>query len=479
MNILMVTSEALPFSKSGGLGDVVYSLSREYVKLKEKVSIIVPYYLHVDYTKYKELKKVDSFEVKMNWRKLNVNLYSIDHEGITYFFIDNPYYFGRNTFYGFYDDGERFAFFINAVVAFIKKHSEEFDVIHLHDWQTAMLPCLLKVRYQNENFGKIKTVLTIHNPLFKGYFSESSLFDFFELPYSLFLNGSVRLDSQVSTLKAGIRYADKITTVSKTHALELMTPEGSFGLWYDITLRKDDFCGILNGMDYAEFNPNKDKMIPFNYDNKNFIEGKSKCKNELCNKYNLDPTLPLYSIVSRLSDQKGLDLMFMMADFISYIGGNFCVLGSGERYAEDYFNSLYMRNSKHMMVYIGYSDSIAHQLYAASDFFLMPSKFEPCGLGQMIAQRYGTLPLVRETGGLKDSVIPYNRDIDNRERANGFSFKEYNVCEAIKLVGESMNLYTTNQELINNLKLNAMNTNNQWKKSAEEYLELYNTILHP
>lgn len=477
-NIAMVSSECLPFSKTGGLGDVAYALSKEFVKKGNKVSIITPLYKKIDKKKLEKAKKVYSFEVKMNWRNPICNVYHLLYEDMDFYFIANDSYFSRDGgIYGFWDDGERFAFFINASAILLKKLPYKIDIAHVHDWQGAMLPCVLKTLYKDDkDLNKVRTVLTIHNPLFKGYLGRDSLYDLYNLPLSLFDDGSVRLENQVSTLKAGIKFADKITTVSPTHAEELKTVEGSKGLWYDLILRQNDFIGILNGMDQDEFNPAKDKTIYKTYTVKNFKENKLANKIEFCKEHNLDPKLPLFGVVSRLTDQKGLDLTYAMADFITHEGGNFAVLGSGERYAEDMFNGLYARNPSHTMVYIGYSDEIAHKIYAACDFFIMPSAFEPCGLGQMIAQRYGTLPIVRRTGGLKDSVICFNSETKNSDVANGFGFDDYYILEAIKCVTTALNVYNLNKDIMEQLVKNALLTDHSWNNSADEYLKLYSSI---
>jgi starch synthase len=478
MKIAMVASESLPFSKTGGLGDVVFSLSREFVKEKHEVSIILPYYEFIDYSNFPKLTLFKSLDVSINRRKPSCDVYVASYEGITYYLIANKYYFGRDNYYGFFDDGERFAFFTNAVIELLRNIDVNFDVVHVHDRQPGMIPCLLHEKYRKDpKLNDIKTVLTIHNPLFKGYFSKDSLFDFYGLDSSLYDDGSVRLDDQVSTLKAGIKFSDKITTVSPTHAYELTTPEGSMGLWYDMTLRSHDFVGILNGINYEEYDPRKDPDIAKNYDLKTFKSGKRSCKVALCKKLNLNPDLPLFSVISRLADQKGLDLLFAMADFLSYTGGNIVVLGSGEQYAEDYFKGLEHRNPRHVVAKIGFDEVFAHELYAASDFFLMPSKFEPCGIGQMIAQHYGTIPIVRLTGGLKDSVLPYNGEAEADDTfADGFAFSEYNVSEAIKVVGEAINLYIKEPDIIDRLAKNAMQVDHSWKSSAKKYIELYESI---
>ena len=473
MNIFMVASEANPFYKTGGLADVIYALSKQFVHLGHNVSVCVPYYTKIGKLELIKAEPLFSFNVKMNWRNIPCEVFTQDYDGIHYFFIKQDTYFGRTSFYSYYDDGERFAFFSNAVIELMKKLPFKIDILHVHDWQPGMIPALIKVKEKgNLLFKGIKCVLTIHNPLFKGFFSPSSLYDLYGLPYEIYEKGHVQFDNQVSTLKAAIYYCDKITTVSPTHAYELTTLEGSKGLWYEMTLRKDDFVGILNGMDYEEFNPEKDRLIYSEYNDEDAVIGKAKNKAVFCKEHGLDSKLPFFAVVSRLSDQKGLDLMFAMADFIANNGGTFAVLGSGEKYAEDYFNSLICRNPKHSYVYIGYNDEIAHKLYASSDFFIMPSAFEPCGLGQMIAQRYGSLPIVRRTGGLKDSVEPYDIDTHNDQVADGFGFDAYNVIDAIGCCSKAMMIYNDKMAL-KNMITNAMKRDNTWKKSADKYITLY------
>lgn len=478
MNIVMIASEANPIYKTGGLADVIYALSKQFVTLGHNVSVILPYYKQVGKLDLlKDASPVFKMTIKMNWRVFDSEVYNKEIDGIEYFFISNDRYFDRPNYYGYYDDGERFAFFSNAAIELIKLLPYKVDIVHVHDWQPGMIPCLLKVKHKDEPaYKNIKTVLTIHNPLFKGYFNQSSLWDLYDLPIWLYEKGDVQFENQVSTLKAGIHFADKITTVSPTHAFELTTPEGSKGLWYEMVLRKDDFIGILNGMDYGEFNPSKDKLIYKEYNEKDCLEGKEANKIAFCKEHGLNPQQPLFAVVSRLTNQKGLDLMFAMADFVSNNGGTFAVLGSGEKYAEDYFNTMIRRNPKHAYVYIGYNDEIAHKLYASSDFFIMPSAFEPCGLGQMIAQRYGSLPIVRRTGGLKDSVNCFDIENRNEDKADGFGFDNYNIIDAIGSCARAMTVYS-DKATLKKLVINAMKKDNTWSKSAAKYLEVYQSML--
>ena len=430
MKIVMVASESRPFCKTGGLADVVYSLSRELVKMGQEVSIILPFYDSIRrQISDKALKKAASFKTHMSWRKQTVDVYLTVTEGINYYLVENRQYFERGHIYGDFDDGERFAFFTMAAKEFMLTKKLYPDIIHVHDWQAGMLPCVLRVDDEcHKKFAKTKFVFTIHNPAFQGLMPRFTLGDFYNLTDEYFDNGSVRFKDQVSTLKAGIVYSDKVTTVSPTHHLELLTPEGGMGLDGILRYREWDFSGILNGIDYGEFNPENDPQIAQSYSVKNLVSGKRVNKEALCYQYGLkNPKAPLYSLVTRITWQKGFDIIFPAIEELIARGANIFMLGSGERQYEERWEALKRRYPDRIGLFIGYSDNLAHKVYAASDFFIMPSLFEPCGLGQMIAQRYGTLPIVRRTGGLKDSVICY--DGNNAETSNGFGFDAYSVYE--------------------------------------------------
>lgn len=476
MKIVMVASEARPFCKTGGLADVVYSLSKELVVLKEEVSVIIPFYRTIKETIKVPVEFVDSFIVDMSWRHQEVKVFTTKQDGIDYYFVEH-WYFDRHNLYGDGDDGERFALFTLAVREFLMRRKETPDIIHVHDWQAGMLPCAIKtIDWYRDRFVNTRFVMTIHNPAFQGMLDRDALGDIYNLPTSLFDDGFVRLDGRVSTLKSGIVYADKITTVSPTHRQELLTPEGGMHLDGVLALREWDFCGILNGIDYLEFNPEDDKQIYATFNVKTLIEGKKKNREALLKELNLNYyDRPLYSLVSRLTWQKGLDILFPAIVELAERGCNIVILGSGERQYELEFERLRARYPDKIAIYIGYNDTLAHKIYAASDFFLMPSLFEPCGLGQMIAQRYGTLPIVRRTGGLKDSVI--NFDSSNEDTSNGFGFDNYHPDD---MKYTSVYAYDTwfAKDTIHHLMKNAMNTDNSWAKSAKSYLGLYKEIVH-
>ena len=476
MKIMMVASESNPLIKTGGLADVVYSLSKELVAMGHQVSVIMPLYKRVTDKYHGQIKKVDSFAVHMAWRVNYADIYVMDVNGIHYYLVDNAYYFHREGVYGYGDDMERFAFYTLAVELFMTRQEVMPDIVHIHDWHPGMLACLMREDEEwKDIFAKTSIVLSIHNPAFQGMMGEDDLYNLYNLPHTLYEDGAVRWNGGVSTLKTAIVYADKITTVSPNHRYELLTPEGSMGLYSVLSLRENDFVGILNGIDYVEFNPLHDAKIPFPYSAVNFFRTKTLNKWELFKKLGIkDYGRPLYSFVSRVTWQKGMDIVFPVVDELASKGCNIVMLGSGEYRYEQEMERLRAKYPNNIAVYIGYNDDLAHQIYASSDYFFMPSLFEPCGLGQMIAQRYGTLPIVRYTGGLKDTVIGY--DGTNLEKANGFGFTNYNYEAFRDVVMLSYDIYD-NLPVRKQLVKNAMKVDNSWSKSAKEYLSLYKFIL--
>ena len=471
----MVASEARPFCKTGGLADVSYSLSKELAVMGQEVSIVLPYYKLVKEKSQPNVKKVASFDIKMSWRVSTANVYVTYESGITYYFIENAQYFDRDGFYGYPDDAERFAFFVLAVKELMYQINLVPDIIHVHDWHPGMLPCIIKEDpYANEFFRKTKFVMSIHNPAFQGMMPRSALGDYYGLSDALYDSGTVRFKDQVSSLKTAIMYSDKITTVSPNHRYELLTPEGSMGLSDVLCYREYDFIGILNGIDYVEFCPSNDDKISKTYTAATFVKGKAANKKELFARLGIkDYGHPCYAFVSRVTWQKGMDILFPAIEELARRGSNIVMLGSGEYGYEQKMEELRAKYPNNIAIYIGYNDELAHKIYASSDFFLMPSLFEPCGLGQMIAQRYGTLPIVRRTGGLKDSVINY--DGTNAETANGFGFDSYSADEMTRTCVYAYDTWY-NEPLRNQLAKNAMKTDNSWKKSAKQYLAVYKSV---
>lgn len=476
MKIAMIASEANPLAKTGGLADVTYSLGKELILLGEEVAIVIPFYGNIKGTIKTNLEVLCEFDVNMSWRNNKAVIHRTYIDGIAYYLIANDQYFNRGHFYGDYDDGERFAFFTLACKKMFEVIDFKPDIIHIHDWQPGMLPCLIKEDKNNNFYKNTKFVMTIHNPAFQGMMPKSILGDLYNLSDELFDSGKVEFHGMVSTLKTGIMYSDKITTVSPTHRQELMSKEGSKGLddimWY----KEHDFCGFLNGIDICEFNPRDDELIAKQYDGRNVKSAKKINKQELLKRFDLfDETAPLFVLVSRLTWQKGLDILIPTCYSLVNRGANIIVLGSGEYEAEQAFERLRGSYPKQVGIYIGYNDPLAHLIYAGGDFFLMPSLFEPCGIGQMIAQRYGTLPIVRRTGGLKDSVIGY--DNYNLDTANGFGFDDYTYDALINTCTYALDVYNNNSSAFNKLIKNAMKVDNSWRKSAKLYLGLYKSVL--
>ncbi len=471
MKIAMIASEANPLCKSGGLADVAYSLTRELNAHNEKAIIILPYYKKIKNSNINALFLGYTY-VNMSWRRQYIGIFKTEIDGIDYYLMDNEYYFNRDDLYGYNDDNERFAYFSLAALETLKYVDFKPDIIHIHDWQGGMIPCLLKEKYCGDKFYQdIHSVLTIHNPAFKGMMDKYFLNNYYGLSDSLFDKGYVRFEGQVSTLKSAITYADMITTVSPTHRNELLTHELSHGLSSVLSLREEDFVGIINGLDVKEFNPNDDPKIIKTYSSSNFLSGKKANKYNVLKEFKLPKNDgPLFGLVSRLTWQKGIDLVISNVSYLVSKGASIIILGSGEHDLENKFQFLKDKYPNNVGIYIGYNDALAHNVYAGSDFFLMPSLFEPCGIGQIIAQRYGTLPLVRETGGLVDTVIGYHRN--NLDKANGFSFKDYDGIALGYTINQALEVYQDKDTFKKMIK-NAMNLDRSWNKSMNEYIAIY------
>lgn len=474
MKILMVASEANPFIKVGGLGDVVYSLAKAFVKKGQEVAIVIPFYKSLRYqTKY-PIQFIGHIDVFLSWRKHTVSLLTTNIDGITYYFTDASYYFDRDGVYGYPDEHERWAAFVHAVRHMMPVVGFQADVVHLHDWPTGMLPVLIReLDKGNRFYQNMKFVMTIHSPAFHGDFSPHLIDDFYGLSQQLYENGTLRFQDQASTLKAGLVYADRITTVSPTHAKELLTSEGSFGLDSILHLYRDKFVGILNGIDTDEWNPIQDPHL-FNPIQPQTLQlNKDKNKEHLFKMFDLDhPQYPLFGLVSRLTFQKGIHLILDNLDHFVHLGAKFIFLGAGEMALEHRLKDFESKYPKAVRVILGYNNPIAHQIYASSDFFLMPSLFEPCGISQMIAMRYGTLPVVRETGGLMDTVKGY---AVHGEQATGFSFLHYTGDSLGWAMQQAMSLFEQ-KLLLKKLQLNAYETNHDWEKASQLYLKLFTSI---
>ena len=475
MKVLFAASEAHPFIKTGGLGDVMGALPQSLTELGVEARVVIPKYKNIKDEFKQKLQFIKWFTVPVGWRNQYCGVFQYQYKGVIYYFIDNEYYFNRDGLYGYFDDGERFAFFNRAVLEFIKQVDWQPDLINCNDWQTGMVPVLLNLEYKKDLFySKIKTVFSIHNLLFKGSFSPKVLPELFGYDYMPLVNGSVELDGSVSFLKGGLNYCDQITTVSNTYAEEIKTPQYGEGL--DGFLRSKSYylMGIVNGIDYEEFNPQDDKFIFKNFSINslgNKLENKLALQRELGLPQKKDT--PMIGLISRLTHQKGCDLIVNMIDRLLQRDIQIVILGTGDYWYEETFKNLQYRYPDKVSANIKFDNALAHKIYAATDMFLMPSLFEPCGLGQLIALRYGSIPIVRETGGLKDTISPYNK---YNGVGNGFGFKNFNSNELMQIIEYALTIYN-DKNAWNNIIRQAMNSDNSWEKSAMQYKCLYEGVV--
>lgn len=475
MKVLIVASESHPFIKTGGLGDVIGALPKELKKLGIDVRVIIPKYKNIKEELTKDLKFLKAFNVQVGWRNQYCGILESIYEDVPYYLLDNEYYFKRDGLYGYYDDGERFAYFNRAVLEAIRQLNWKPDIIHCNDWQAGMIPVLNKVEYSHNDFySGIKSIISIHNLLFRGTFSKEILPDLFGYDYELFDNGSMELYGGASFLKGAINYSDMITTVSKSYAEEIKTPQ--YGELLDGLLRwkQGSLKGIVNGIDYDEYNPETDNYIFKNYSIDN-IDNKKINKTKLQKELGLEVSedIPMIGIVSRLTNQKGLDLIMCSLEEVLEKDIQLVVLGTGDYNYEEGFKYFAERYPNKVSANILFDNKLAHKIYAASDLFLMPSAFEPCGLGQLIALRYGTVPIVRETGGLKDTVTPYN---EYTREGTGFGFRGYDRYEIINCINYALKIYE-DKDRFREIVVQAMEKDNSWIKSAKEYKKMYESLL--
>lgn len=480
MQIVFASAECAPFVKTGGLGDVAGSLPAALVRAGAEVIVMVPKYATIKDEYKAQMEHFADFYVSLGWRNEYCGLEKLEHDGVTYMFIDNERYFARDYPYGFFDDGERFAFFSKAITESLQHLPAGFecDILHCNDWQTALAPVFLREFYQGlPLYDRVKTVFSIHNVAFQGQFSDTVMEDILGVAHIPAAASQLRCDAcSINYMLGALRYADAITTVSPTYANEIQTPE--FGEGLDGVLRERSYAlqGILNGIDVAGFDPATDKRIAANYTVED-RSGKAVCKAKLQEELGLEvrDDRPLMVMVTRLTRQKGMDLVMYALDRILAGGVQVAVLGTGDRDYEDglrYFQDKYPGT---MAARIEFDPALSQRMYAAADMFLMPSKFEPCGLSQIIAMRYGTLPIVRETGGLKDTVIPYN---EFTGEGTGFSFSNFNGDEMGDAVFRAARLFWDNHDAWNQLVTQAMSQDFSWTRSADKYLDLY-FFMHP
>lgn len=480
MQIVFASAECAPFVKTGGLGDVAGSLPAALVRAGAEVIVMVPKYATIKDEYKSQMEHFSDFYVSLGWRNEYCGLEKLEHDGVTYMFIDNERYFARDYPYGFFDDGERFAFFSKAITESLQHLPAGFecDILHCNDWQTALAPVFLREFYQGlPLYDRVKTVFSIHNVAFQGQFSDTVMEDILGVAHIPAAASQLRCDAcSINYMLGALRYADAITTVSPTYANEIQTPE--FGEGLDGVLRERSYAlqGILNGIDVAGFDPATDKRIAANYTVED-RSGKAVCKAKLQEELGLEvrDDRPLMVMVTRLTRQKGMDLVMYALDRILAGGVQVAVLGTGDRDYEDGLRYFQDKYPGAMAARIEFDPALSQRMYAAADMFLMPSKFEPCGLSQIIAMRYGTLPIVRETGGLKDTVIPYN---EFTGEGTGFSFSNFNGDEMGDAVFRAARLFWDNRDAWNQLVTQAMSQDFSWTRSADKYLDLY-FFMHP
>jgi starch synthase len=474
MNVLFAASECAPFIKTGGLGDVIGALPKALLKQDVGVSVILPKFGDLDF-KYKEqMTFITDFEVPVGWRMQFCALEKLVHEGITFYFLDNEYYFKRHGSYGFFDDGERFAFFSRAVLEALPYLEEKTDIIHCHDWQTGLVSVLLKAHYANHPFYQdIKTVFTIHNLRYQGVYPKSVLSELLDLSELYFNMDGLEFHGNVSYLKAGLAFSDYLTTVSPSYASEIQMPYYGENMDGFLQKKNNQLVGILNGIDAEVYDPAVDDFIFTAYQD---YDGKMHNKIQLQQALDLpeDAELPIISMVTRLVDQKGIDLVLHVSREILALNVQLVILGTGDAKYEHALNELAAHYPDNVRFENYFDEELARKIYAGSDIFLMPSQFEPCGIGQLLALRYGTLPIVRETGGLRDSVTPYNEFTD---QGFGFSFTNYNAHDMLYTIERAVWFYKYQPNKWRSLVARAMDLDFSWEASSVQYKDLYRKLL--
>ncbi|WP_047151208.1 glycogen synthase GlgA [Aneurinibacillus tyrosinisolvens] len=476
MKILFAASEAVPFVKTGGLADVIGSLPKELKNDGLDVRVILPKYEDIPAEYQSRMRKTKEFIVPLGWRRQYCGIEEMQHNGIHYYFVDNEYYFKRNGIYGFYDEAERFAYFSRAILEALPALSFQPDIIHCHDWHSALVPLFLQAEYRTLPFyEQMRTVLTIHNLKYQGIFPPVVLGDILGLGEEYFTQDKVEFYGGVNFMKGGLVYADFLTTVSPTYAKEIQQPHYGEGLDGVLCKRRDHLHGTVNGIDYEEYNPETDPHVFFKGPVCEAYKQKNKAILQEQAGLPVKERTPLIALVSRLVEQKGIDLIACVLEEMLGMDVQFIILGTGEPVYERLFKEAMRRHPEKLAAQTTFSEGLARKIYAGADIFLMPSKFEPCGIGQLISMRYGTIPVVRETGGLYDTVEPYNEETGE---GTGFTFVNYNAHEMLEAVGRAVHTYRCSpswQKMIDN----AGKLDSSWRQSAKQYSALYECLLTP
>ena len=477
MKVLYVASEANPFVKTGGLADVAGALPKALVAAGVDCRVVLPKFSKISEQYRNEMKHIYDGQIPVSWRSKFVGIDEYELNGVKFYFIDNEEYFYREGLYGYDDDAERFSFFCRAVLNLLPAIDFFPDVINANDWHAALIPVFLKLEHMgDERYAGIKTLFTIHNLKYQGVFGKNVMSDVLGLDWKYFNNGDLEFYDAVNFMKGGIIYADYVSTVSKTYAQEIQYEY--FGEHLDglLRARRDDLFGIVNGIDYETYNPENDKDLFVNYGAADSYSKKCDNKVKLQELLGLPQSrkTPMVSMVTRLVAAKGLDLVVrMMDELLQHEDFQFVLLGTGDKVYEDWFKGLAWRFPNKVSVNILFNNQLAQRIYASSDIFLMPSNYEPCGIGQLIALRYGAIPVVRETGGLKDTVQNYDKYANT---GNGFVFSNYNAHEMMYALKHALSMYG-NFEIWSKIESNAMTADYSWKESAREYIELYNKLI--
>ncbi|MZQ87435.1 glycogen synthase GlgA [Paenibacillus sp. 5J-6] len=476
MKVLFAASEAVPFIKTGGLADVIGSLPKELTQQGLDVRVILPKYGGIPAKYRSAMTTAVTHDIYVGWRKQYIGIEVLEQDGVTFYFVDNEYYFNRPGIYGYGDEAERFAFFCKGVIETLPLLDFQPDVIHCHDWQAGMIPVLLKAHYQHLPFySEIKTLTTVHNLKYQGVFSQSLFKELFGLSDDHYTGTALELHGGASFLKGGLLYSDRLTTVSQTYAEEIQTPYFGENLDSLLRHRRDQLTGIVNGIDYDVFDPMNDPHLVSTY--------RDSLPKKLLNKTALQESLglavrddvPMIALVTRLVQQKGLDLIQHVLTEILSLDIQLVVLGTGEYDYEEMFKQAAKKHPDKVSAQILFDEALAHQIYASSDLFLMPSQFEPCGIGQLIALRYRTVPIVRETGGLKDTVQPYN---EFTGEGTGFSFSNYNAHDMLHTIRRAVFFYKNDRDAWLKIQQNMKKGDFSWKKSAQQYIGLYKEMVN-
>lgn len=473
--VLIAGAECAPFAKTGGLADVIGTLPKYLLPLGLDVRVILPFHKVIKEKYADKVEHLTDFTVHLGWRNQYAGIERMVWEGVTFYFIDSEFYFGDKIYRYGEGEGEQYCFFTRALLEALERIDFIPDVIHCNDWHTGMIPLLIKTQYQHTPLANIKTIYTIHNIMYQGKFPFEFVRDMLGVDAGYYNSRYLEAYGCANFMKAALVFADKVNTVSPTYAEEIKTPYYAYGMEGMLSARGGDVVGILNGIDVDEWNPSTDPYLPYHYDSSD-LSGKQQCKLALLEQLGMTgvgSSTPLIGMVSRLTSQKGFDLVMRVMTEVMRRDCAVVLLGSGDPQYEGYFRGMEAAFKGRFCSWIGYDNALSHQIYAASDLFLMPSKFEPCGISQMIALRYGSLPIVRETGGLKDTVTPYNVFTGD---GNGFSFTNYNAHDMLNVICYALDTIADPKQK-HRLIQQAMQADNSFRVSAEKYRELYESVL--